>query len=228
MVHGWMDVGASYQFVVDALSQDRWVIAPDWRGYGQTRWGHTDNYWIADYLADLDFLLDHYSPQQPVDLVGRQLRRCRQVGRCRHRPVGEQLVVQIDRRSGGRGRRAPDLAPRIRERAYVLKTMPLMNKTQITDAERARPPHAEEGDDGRVQPEQRDARVQALAAMAEAPRLEVDGHRAHDHGDGVVQSAERAVCRGAELLNFCRARLQAVEDQVKLLDDGALKPWSAT
>lgn len=34
--------------------------------------------------------------------------------------------------------------------------------------------------------------------------------------------------RGAELLNFCRARLQAVEDQVKLLDDGALKPWSAT
>ena len=33
--------------------------------------------------------------------------------------------------------------------------------------------------------------------------------------------------RGAELLNFCRSRLQAVEEQVKLLDDGALKPWSA-
>jgi exodeoxyribonuclease VII small subunit len=33
--------------------------------------------------------------------------------------------------------------------------------------------------------------------------------------------------RGAELLNFCRARLQAVEEQVKLLDDGALKPWNA-
>ena len=31
--------------------------------------------------------------------------------------------------------------------------------------------------------------------------------------------------RGAELLAFCRARLQAVEDQVKLLDDGVLKPW---
>ena len=73
MVHGWMDVSASYQFVVDALSRDRWVIAPDWRGYGQTRWGQTDNYWIADYLADLDFLLDHYSPQQPVDLVGHSL-----------------------------------------------------------------------------------------------------------------------------------------------------------
>ncbi|HSQ72199.1 MAG TPA: exodeoxyribonuclease VII small subunit [Rubrivivax sp.] len=34
--------------------------------------------------------------------------------------------------------------------------------------------------------------------------------------------------RGAELLAFCRARLQAVEDQVRLLDDGQLKPWSAT
>ncbi len=33
--------------------------------------------------------------------------------------------------------------------------------------------------------------------------------------------------RGAELLNFCRARLQAVEEQVKLLDDGELKPWAA-
>ena len=33
--------------------------------------------------------------------------------------------------------------------------------------------------------------------------------------------------RGAVLLNFCRARLQAVEEQVKLLDDGVLKPWAA-
>ena len=35
MVHGWMDVGASFQFVVDALAAqegfDRYVIAPDWR-----------------------------------------------------------------------------------------------------------------------------------------------------------------------------------------------------
>jgi len=33
--------------------------------------------------------------------------------------------------------------------------------------------------------------------------------------------------RGAELLAFCRARLQAVEDQVKILDEGQLKPWGA-
>ena len=70
MVHGWMDVAASYQFVVDAFAQDRYVIAPDWRGYGDTASGTADNYWFPDYLADLDFLLDHYAQGQPVDLVG--------------------------------------------------------------------------------------------------------------------------------------------------------------
>lgn len=32
--------------------------------------------------------------------------------------------------------------------------------------------------------------------------------------------------RGADLLSYCRGRLQAVEEQVKLLDDGQLKPWT--
>jgi pimeloyl-ACP methyl ester carboxylesterase len=73
MVHGWMDVAASYQFVVDAFAQDHYVIAPDWRGYGLTESPPTDNYWFPDYLADLDFLLDHYSPEAPVNLVGHSL-----------------------------------------------------------------------------------------------------------------------------------------------------------
>ena len=73
MVHGWMDVAASYQFVVDAFAQDHYVIAPDWRGYGLTESPATDNYWFPDYLADLDFLLDHYSPEAPVNLVGHSM-----------------------------------------------------------------------------------------------------------------------------------------------------------
>ncbi|MBK8070486.1 MAG: alpha/beta hydrolase [Ramlibacter sp.] len=73
LMHGWMDVGASWQFMVDALAQDRWVIAPDWRGYGLTETPPADNYWFPDYLADLDFLLDHYSPGAPVDLVGHSM-----------------------------------------------------------------------------------------------------------------------------------------------------------
>jgi len=32
--------------------------------------------------------------------------------------------------------------------------------------------------------------------------------------------------RGAQLLDFCRSRLKAVEDQVKVLEDGQLKPWT--
>jgi pimeloyl-ACP methyl ester carboxylesterase len=73
MVHGWMDVAASYQFVVDAFSQDHYVIAPDWRGYGKTPSGGADNFWFPDYLADLDFLLDHYAPATPVNLVGHSM-----------------------------------------------------------------------------------------------------------------------------------------------------------
>jgi pimeloyl-ACP methyl ester carboxylesterase len=77
MLHGWMDVGASFQFVVDALQGDWHVIAPDWRGYGLTDWPTrypgTDQYWFPDYLADLDFLLRHYSPDHPVNLVGHSL-----------------------------------------------------------------------------------------------------------------------------------------------------------
>ncbi len=33
--------------------------------------------------------------------------------------------------------------------------------------------------------------------------------------------------RGAQLLAFCRDKLAAVENQVKLLENGELKPWSA-
>ncbi|MCF8167460.1 MAG: alpha/beta hydrolase [Rhodoferax sp.] len=73
MVHGWMDVAASYQFVVDALGHDHYIIAPDWRGYGKTGSGGVDNFWFPDYLADLDFLLDHYAPLQTVNLVGHSL-----------------------------------------------------------------------------------------------------------------------------------------------------------
>lgn len=32
--------------------------------------------------------------------------------------------------------------------------------------------------------------------------------------------------RGAELLAYCRSRLDAVEQQVKVLDGGQLQPWN--
>ncbi len=73
MVHGWMDVAASFQFVVDALKDDHWVIAPDWRGFGLTDVPPTDNFWFPDYLADLDQLLDHLVGTRPVNLLGHSM-----------------------------------------------------------------------------------------------------------------------------------------------------------
>ena len=72
MLHGWMDVGASFQFLVDALRRDWHVLAPDWRGFGQSEWC-ADGYWFADYVADLDALLDQFVPGEPVRLVGHSL-----------------------------------------------------------------------------------------------------------------------------------------------------------
>ena len=73
LLHGWMDVSASFQFLVDALRRDWDVHAPDWRGYGLTQWGQADCYWFPDYLADLDALLGHIEPAMPVHLVGHSL-----------------------------------------------------------------------------------------------------------------------------------------------------------
>lgn len=73
LVHGWMDVSASYQFTVDALQQERRIIAPDWRGFGLTSSAQADHYFFADYLADLDLLLDHYAPGEAIDLVGHSM-----------------------------------------------------------------------------------------------------------------------------------------------------------
>ena len=73
MAHGWMDMSASFQFVVDALEGDRHVIAPDWRGFGLSERSGGDTYWFPDYFADLDAILDHYSPDEPVDLLGHSM-----------------------------------------------------------------------------------------------------------------------------------------------------------
>ncbi len=73
LLHGWMDVAASYQFMVDALALEHFIIAPDWRGFGLTRAEGADTFWFPDYIADLDALLDHYCADTPVHLVGHSM-----------------------------------------------------------------------------------------------------------------------------------------------------------
>ncbi len=72
MLHGWMDVSASFQFVADALDASWCVIAPDWRGYGMTERAPADCYWFPDYLADLDRILDVVKSPRIV-LVGHSM-----------------------------------------------------------------------------------------------------------------------------------------------------------
>ena len=76
LLHGWMDVGASYQFLVDELARagdTRHVVAIDWRGFGHSSSGNADAFWFPDYLGDLDALLDRWSPDAPVDLAGHSM-----------------------------------------------------------------------------------------------------------------------------------------------------------
>ena len=72
LLHGWMDVSASFQFLVDELQGSWHVIAPDWRGFGLSEWA-AEGYWFPDYLADLDALLDAFSPDAPVRLLGHSM-----------------------------------------------------------------------------------------------------------------------------------------------------------
>ncbi len=73
LLHGWMDVSASFQFLVDALRAEWDVYAPDWRGYGLTEWGKSDCYWFPDYIADLDQILDHVDSQSPANVAGHSM-----------------------------------------------------------------------------------------------------------------------------------------------------------
>jgi pimeloyl-ACP methyl ester carboxylesterase len=78
MQHGWMDVAASFQFVVDALPTDRHVLAFDWRGFGLSDPTPADTYWLPDYVGDLDAALDAllFAPgtaHHPIDLLGHSM-----------------------------------------------------------------------------------------------------------------------------------------------------------
>ena len=72
-VHGWMDLGASFQFLVDHLPASWRVLAPDWRGFGRSGQPASDSYWFYDYLGDLDGLLNELVPDEQVNLLGHSM-----------------------------------------------------------------------------------------------------------------------------------------------------------
>lgn len=72
LLHGWADTGTSFQFLADVLARCWHVVAPDWRGFGDSDRA-PGGYWFPDYLADLDALLDHLSPAAAVRLLGHSM-----------------------------------------------------------------------------------------------------------------------------------------------------------
>ncbi|MDR2188140.1 MAG: alpha/beta hydrolase [Azonexus sp.] len=72
MLHGWMDCSITFQFLVDAFVHQWHVIAPDWRGFGLSQWQNRP-YMFIDYSVDLAALLDQYSPDTPVRLLGHSM-----------------------------------------------------------------------------------------------------------------------------------------------------------
>jgi pimeloyl-ACP methyl ester carboxylesterase len=109
LLHGWMDVSASFQFLVDSFSREWHVLAPDWRGFGLSEWTREDGYWFPDYYADLEALLDHYQPTAPALLVGHSMGG---VVASLYAGIRPDRVARLVSMEGlGLARRGPDQAP---------------------------------------------------------------------------------------------------------------------
>lgn len=111
LMHGWMDVAASWQFVVDAMAEERFIVAPDWRGFGLTGGGDVDNYWQADYLADLEWLIDHFAGTdgRQIDLIGHSMGGNVAMHYAGVRPQRIRKLVNLE--GFGMPARKPDEAP---------------------------------------------------------------------------------------------------------------------
>jgi pimeloyl-ACP methyl ester carboxylesterase len=133
LLHGWMDVSASFQFVVDCLARDRHVLAPDWRGFGLTDRPAADTYWFPDYLADLDALLDALAPQGAVDVVAHSMGGNVAMLYAGVRPARVRRLVNLE--GFGMSRTDPADAPaRLREWLDGLRAGPSMRDYDSTDA----------------------------------------------------------------------------------------------
>jgi pimeloyl-ACP methyl ester carboxylesterase len=138
LLHGWMDVGASFQFVVDALQSERLVLAPDWRGFGRTASPPgTDSYWFPDYLGDLDALLDALAPDSAVDLLGHSMGGNVVMSYAGVRPQRVRRLINLE--GFGLPATRADMAPqRLLEWLDALKTPQTLKSYDSLDAVAAR------------------------------------------------------------------------------------------
>ena len=123
LLHGWLDAGETFQFMVDAMQRDWPVVALDWRGFGRSEWPQ-QGYWFPDYLGDLDALLAELSPAAPARLVGHSMGgniACSYAG---IRPERVRCIVNLE--GFGLARTSPAQAPaRMRKWLDQLKSQPV-------------------------------------------------------------------------------------------------------
>jgi pimeloyl-ACP methyl ester carboxylesterase len=72
VLHGWLDVAATFAPLAASWSRLAPVAAPDWRGFGDSDYA-PGGYWFADYLADLESILDQLTADAPVVLIGHSM-----------------------------------------------------------------------------------------------------------------------------------------------------------
>ena len=72
LLHGFMDAGRTWQFLVDCLPPSWTCVAPDWRGFGESERSQ-GAYWFADYFADLEALLDVLTPRSGARVVAHSM-----------------------------------------------------------------------------------------------------------------------------------------------------------
>lgn len=122
MLHGYQDTGDTFQFLVDAFERDWPLAAPDWRGFGRSGWSQ-NGYWFADYLADLDALLDLICGDEPARLVGHSMGGNVAGLYAGVLPARVRCVVNLE--GFGLPRTSPDQAPkRLRKWLEQVRTVP--------------------------------------------------------------------------------------------------------
>src|ERR1700690_2573062 len=124
LLHGWLDAGETFQFVVDAFRNEWPIIAPDWRGFGRSEWPQ-EGYGFPDYLGDFDALMDEISPAWPARIVGHSMGGNIANLYAGLRPERVRCVVNLE--GLGLPRTAPDHAPaQLRKWLDQVKTAPAL------------------------------------------------------------------------------------------------------
>jgi pimeloyl-ACP methyl ester carboxylesterase len=108
LLHGWMDTGETWQFLVDQLPEGWSCVAPDWRGFGGTEWP-AEGYWFADYFADLEALLDLLCPGEPARVIAHSMGGNVASMYAGIRPKRTRWLVNVE--GVGLKRTSPDAAP---------------------------------------------------------------------------------------------------------------------